>query len=326
MDHRLQLIHDWLHGELGLAPSAIEPASSDASFRRYFRATTATGPLIVMDAPPEHEDIRPFKSIAQTLESRGVHVPHIHASCEARGLMLLEDLGSTPYLARLTEESADQLYGAAMDTLMAIQAAPTEGLPHYDEALLMREMRLFDEWFLGRHLGMLLEANEESMFEDVYRRLADHALRQKQVFVHRDYHSRNLMVTSERPPGVIDFQDAVLGPVTYDLVSLIRDSYMAWPHERVTGWADAFHDQLTGAGIIDIDRAAFREDLDLMSAQRHLKVAGIFARLNHRDGKSGYLKDIPVTLRNLFASLGPYAEFDQFLQWLGARLPEGLRP
>lgn len=324
MDTRLQLIHDWLHGELGLAPGTIEPASSDASFRRYFRAETGNGPLIVMDAPPEHEDIRPFKSIAQRLESTGVHVPHIHASCEERGLMLLEDLGSTPYLSQLSGESADHLYGVAMDALLVLQGARTEGLQHYDEALLMREMRLFDEWFLSRHLGMTLSTSEQSMLEGIYHQLVDRALEQKQVFVHRDYHSRNLMVTHERSPGIIDFQDAVVGPVTYDLVSLIRDSYVAWPHERVTNWARAFHGKLTRAGVIDIGWDAFRKDMDLMSAQRHLKVAGIFARLNYRDAKPAYLNDIPVTINNLVASLTPYPEFDEFRQWLAARLSDGL--
>lgn len=322
MNPRLELIRHWLHDELGLPPGELLPASSDASFRRYFRLHQPQRSLIVMDAPPEHEDIRPFERIGRRLETHGVHVPHIHASCAKRGLMLLEDLGNTPYLARLDTACVDDLYGAAMTALLHIQTCPTDGLPAYDEHLLLREMRLFDEWYLDRHLGLRLTEEERALLAQVYTALSARARTQPQVFVHRDYHSRNLMVTQERSPGIIDFQDAVIGPLTYDLISLLRDSYIEWPEERVMHWARAYHRRAAEAGLTTADWADFRQDFDWMSAQRHLKVAGIFARLHHRDGKSGYLKDIPLTLRNLRKALTPYPEFAGFLRWLEARLPQ----
>lgn len=321
MDARLKLIQHWLHVELGLPAGDLRPASADASFRRYFRLYQPGHSLIVMDAPPEHEDIRPFERINRILEGHGVHVPHIHASCAERGLMLLEDLGDTPYLARLNEGSVDRLYDDAMDTLLLIQTCPTTDLPTYDDDLLFKEMHLFDSWYLERHLGLRLNQEERKLLEQVYGMLSERARAQPQVFVHRDYHSRNLMVTEQRSPGVIDFQDAVVGPLTYDLVSLLRDSYIEWPEERVMQWADAFHRRIQEAGLADMTWTAFRQDFDWMSAQRHLKVAGIFARLHHRDGKSGYLKDIPLTLRNLKKAMRPYPEFTDFNQWLEARLP-----
>jgi aminoglycoside/choline kinase family phosphotransferase len=321
MNDRLELIRQWLHAELGLASYELRPASADASFRRYFRLYLPGRSLIVMDAPPEHEDIRPFERINRMLEGHGVHVPHIHASCAERGLMLLEDLGSTPYLACLDDASAARLYDDAMATLLLIQTCPTEGLPSYDDELLIREMRLFDTWYLERHLGMRLCQDERELLEQTYVMLSERARAQPQVFVHRDYHSRNLMLTKDRSPGVIDFQDAVVGPLTYDLISLLRDSYIEWPEECVMHWAHAFYQRAREAGLTDTDWSTFRQDFDWMSAQRHLKVAGIFARLHHRDGKSGYLKDIPLTLRNLRKAVTPYPELSEFNQWLEARLP-----
>lgn len=235
--------------------------------------------------------------------------------------MLLEDLGATPYLARLNEESVDKLYDDAITTLLHIQTCPTEGLPVYNDELLLQEMRLFDTWYLERHLGMRLSAEERELLERIYAMLSERARAQPQVFVHRDYHSRNLMVTDQRSPGVIDFQDAVVGPLTYDLVSLLRDSYIEWPEERVMHWALTFYQRAHEAGLTNADWNTFRQDFDWMSAQRHLKVAGIFARLHYRDGKSGYLKDIPLTLRNLKKAVSPYPEFTEFNQWLETRLP-----
>ncbi|TQV65290.1 MAG: phosphotransferase [Halothiobacillaceae bacterium] len=320
MHDRISLIQHWLKAELGIDPGTLKPASSDASFRRYFRVMHDATTLIVMDAPPEHEDIHPFVRVARMLEGHAVHVPHIHASCPDRGLMLLEDLGNTPYLDRLNASTADALYADAMDTLQHMQACATDGLPLYDEALLQREMGLFDQWFLERHLDLTLTESERGMLARTYHQLTRSALNQPRVFVHRDYHSRNLMITERQSPGVIDFQDAVAGPITYDLASLLRDSYIEWPEERVMQWVRAFHHRLMGAGSSQKDWESFRKDFDLMSAQRHLKVAGIFARLNHRDGKPGYLKDIPLTLRNLTRSLLPYPEFEPFLLWLNHRV------
>jgi len=321
MPPRLEQIKHWLHVELGLPSGELRPASADASFRRYFRLYQPGHTLIVMDAPPEHEDIRPFERINRILERHGVHVPQIHASCVERGLMLLEDFGTTPYLAALNEGSVGRLYDDAMTTLLRIQTCPTEGLPTYDDQLLLQEMRLFDTWYLERHLGMRLGEDERELLERVYGMLSERARAQPQVFVHRDYHSRNLMVTKARSPGVIDFQDAVVGPLTYDLISLLRDSYIEWPEDKVLQWARAFHERVREAGLADTDWETFRQDFDWMSAQRHLKVAGIFARLHHRDGKSGYLKDIPLTLRNLRRAVAPYPEFAAFTHWLETHLP-----
>jgi N-acetylmuramate 1-kinase len=323
MNARLSDIQHWLHEELGLPHGELAPASADASFRRYFRLHQPNSTLIVMDAPPEHEDIRPFERINRMLEAHGVHVPHIHDSCATRGLMLLEDFGDTPYLALLDVENADRLYGDAMDTLLRIQHCPPADLPPYDHDLLMREMRLFDEWYLDRHLGLRLSEEDRNSLACVYTLLSERARAQPQVFVHRDYHSRNLMVTKERSPGVIDFQDAVRGPITYDLISLLRDSYIEWPEDRVLAWASDYHKQAMRCGLLTNDFGTFRTDFDWMSAQRHLKVAGIFARLHHRDGKSAYLNDIPLTLRNLRKAMAPYDEFADFLDWLEKRLPDG---
>lgn len=322
MTRRLDLIHHWLFNELDLPETLIEPASADASFRRYFRITTPSGSRIVMDAPPEHEDIRPFEHIARRLAAHGVHVPHIHASCVERGLMLLEDLGHTPYLAKLSSETADAMYRDALETLVHIQACPTDQLPRYDHALLMREMRLFDAWFLQRHLGLALDAQEQTLLNTVYEHLSARARKQPQAFVHRDYHSRNLMVTEARSPGVIDFQDAVAGPITYDLISLVRDSYVEWPESRVEQWARDFHEILRSHEHDAPTWEEFWIDFNWMSAQRHLKVAGIFARLKHRDGKAAYLKDIPLTLRYLRRALRPYPEFSRFMDWLDERLSQ----
>ena len=321
MDERLEVLSNWLFDELGLAPGRLLPASADASFRRYFRLHLREGSLIVMDAPPGIEDIRPFERIARVLQKHGIHVPHIHASCAKRGLMLLEDFGTTPYLACLDASNAPRLYGDAVQTLLCMQTCPTEGLPPYDNELLLREMRLFDTWYLERHLGMQLGGDERELLEQVYGMLLQRARSQRQVFVHRDFHSRNLMLTRERSPGVIDFQDAVCGPLTYDLISLLRDSYIEWPQEQVMQWAQGYYRQALQAGLMDREWEAFRQDFDWMSAQRHLKVAGIFARLHHRDGKSAYLADIPRTLRHLRHALAPYPDFAEFMRWLERRLP-----
>ncbi|MEW6765823.1 MAG: phosphotransferase [Pseudomonadota bacterium] len=322
MSKRLDLIRHWLFDELSLPKTSVELASSDASFRRYFRIETPEGRRIVMDAPPQHEDIRPFESIARQLATHGVHVPHVYASCAERGLMLLEDLGNTPYLARLSTESAEILYRDALATLLHIQSCPADELPRYGQGLLMREMHLFDEWFLQRQLGLHLTDDDRALLQDVYTQLAARAVAQPQAFVHRDFHSRNLMVTNDRSPGVIDFQDAVSGPITYDLVSLLRDSYIEWPEQRVQQWARDFHGLLITHGTQPPGWDQFWTDFNWISAQRHLKVAGIFARLNLRDGKSDYLKDIPLTLRNMHHAMRPYPEFSQFLIWLDERLAD----
>jgi len=306
MPDRLAALQHWLGDACGLAGCRLEPASGDASFRRYFRVTLADGNTrIAMDAPPDHEDCAPFVAVAGRLADAGLHVPAILARDLAQGFLLLEDLGSRHYLDVLDADNADRLYGDALGALLSLQAGCAhQGLPPYDAALLQREMALFPEWLLGRHLGLTLDDGERALLAQTFAVLTDNALAQPQVCVHRDYHSRNLMLPpAGQRPGVIDFQDAVIGPVTYDLVSLLRDCYIAWPQARVDGWAMGYFALAVQSGVLRASHEdRFLRWFDLMGAQRHLKAAGIFARLNHRDGKPGYLQDIPRTLGYIVAA------------------------
>ena len=310
-DTRLIRLRRWLIQELDLPPCRIVPASSDASFRRYFRVTWEGHSRIVMDAPPDKEDVRPFLEISRLLESLGVHVPEVLAQDIGNGFLLLSDFGSQRYLDRLNEGTAGRLYGDALQSLIRLQLCPEERLrrlPSYDALLLQTEMELFRDWYLLRLQGVTLEGARLEQLERAFRFLIRNALEQPVVLVHRDYHSRNLMVTDPNP-GVLDFQDAVAGPVTYDLVSLLRDCYLRWPERRVLEWVECYRSSATEAGIL---RGVGREQLlrwfDLMGVQRHLKAVGIFARLHLRDGKSGYLGDIPRTLGYLRAVCSRYPE------------------
>ncbi|MCK5640203.1 MAG: phosphotransferase [Gammaproteobacteria bacterium] len=298
MPERLNLLTHWLKNDLGLPAFDIAPASADASFRRYFRVSFNGETRIVMDAPPDKENIEPFMHTSKLLHDAGLNVPEVLASDIEQGFLLLSDLGSEQYLAALNEESVDRLYADALDALALIQsrAVCDDTLPPYDRSLLLQEMELFREWYLGWHLGLELSEQEQNILNEAFSLLAENALEQPQVFVHRDYHSRNLMVC-ENNPGILDFQDAVAGPVTYDLVSLLRDCYITWPREQVEAWALGFHQRSLDNGVLNIqDKEQFLRWFDLMGVQRHLKAIGIFARLNHRDGKPGYLDDIPRTL------------------------------
>jgi aminoglycoside/choline kinase family phosphotransferase len=331
MPERLRLLKYWLENELDFSDYSLKPASSDASFRRYFRVTHNGSSFIVMDAPPEKEDTRPFVTVARLLLDTGVNVPEVLDENSELGFLLLSDLGSQSYLGGLREETVERLYGDALGALAAIQScAPASGvLPDYDRALLMREMGLFRDWLVGKHLGIALDPAQSIMLEESFDRLAENALAQPRVCVHRDYHSRNLMVTRSNNPGILDFQDAVIGPVTYDLVSLLRDCYIAWPRERVEAWALGYQELALQCGILREEHenpTLFLRWFDLMGVQRHLKAAGIFARLNHRDGKKGYLSDIPRTLGYVvdvarsyqeIAALGEFIEA-QILTQLGA--------
>lgn len=296
-------MYHWLEERCGLSGFSLVPASSDASFRRYFRLLLPDGETrIVMDAPPAHEDCRPFVDVNRRLKEAGVHVPHLHAQDIEQGFLLLEDLGDRLYLGELDEVSADRLYGEAIGALLRIQRADTSGLPNYDRALLSREMALFPDWLLKVHLDLKLAPAERWMLDTLFEHLIDNVLAQPRMLVHRDYHSRNLLVCDTDSPGVIDHQDAVLGPITYDLVSLLRDCYIAWPYERVAGWLNDYAGAAMDAGVLDeVQCARLPEWFDLMGVQRHLKAAGIFARLYRRDGKSGYLGDIPRTLEYILA-------------------------
>ncbi|RMG32402.1 MAG: aminoglycoside phosphotransferase [Gammaproteobacteria bacterium] len=324
MSKREAQLKDWLASDCGLSRFDMVPASGDASFRRYFRVQLSDGDtLIAMDAPPDKEDCAPFVEVTARLERAGVHVPHIHAQDLKRGFLLLEDLGDRLYLGELNRDTADGLYGAAIDALLRIQHADGVGLPLYDRALLWREMMLFPEWLLTRHLGLVLSPAEQAMLEQGVERLVENALAQPRVPVHRDYHSRNLLVCEGASPGVIDYQDAVLGPLTYDLVSLLRDCYIAWPGERVDAWLSDYAERALDAGLLrPEDRGSLRRWFDLMGVQRHLKAAGIFARLYHRDGKPGYLDDIPRTLGYISA----VAERNADLEPLAALITERVLP
>jgi aminoglycoside/choline kinase family phosphotransferase len=320
---RVTLLRDWLEHELGLAGFALEPASGDASFRRYFRITLPDGATrIAMDAPPEQEDCRPFVTVARAFEALGLHVPHIFAEELERGFLLLSDLGNRLYLDALNDQTAGRLYGDALGALAVIQACgPREELPPYDRAKLLEEMELFREWLVGEQLGIPLREEEQRMLDRTFELLIASALEQPQVCVHRDYHSRNLLVTSSPNPGILDFQDAMVGPVTYDLVSLLRDCYVRWPRERVEQWAMSYYLLALQSGVLRNEHEErFLRWFDLMGVQRHLKAAGIFARLNRRDGKPGYLKDIPRTLGYIVDLAPDYPELAELGAFIERRV------
>jgi N-acetylmuramate 1-kinase len=322
-DARLALIHEWLSRDLGLRPERIEPASSDASFRRYFRAFQARGTFVVMDAPPGKEDVRPYLKVTRLLESIGVHVPHVHASDIARGLLLLEDLGGTQYLSRLSAgDDPEPLYGDALEVLAEIQARGQAGageLAPYDREPLARELALMPEWFCQKHLQLCLTASQSRTISAAFEFLIQEALAQPTVFVHRDYHSRNLMVVEDRNPGVLDFQDALRGPIGYDLVSLLKDCYISWPRERVERWVLQYRERLQArGGPVGSDEQEFLRWFDLIGVQRHIKVLGIFARLWYRDGKPGYLRDLPLTLEYVRDACARYPELADLAQLIEA--------
>ena len=300
----------WLGTVLGTGDYTLEPASSDASFRRYWRVRGAGRTLILMDAPPEYEDCGRYADLARRFRAIGLHTPEIHAQDLDSGLLAISDLGDRLYLGELDDQSADRLYGDALSALAAIQTCgPLEGIPVYDGPFLRRELEIFREWFLGRHLGVALNQEEQAGWDRICDVLVANALEQPQVCVHRDYHSRNLMVTESPSPGILDFQDAVVGPVTYDLVSLLRDCYIAWDPERVTDWALGYLALAIQSGVMpEVAPERFLRWFDLMGAQRHLKACGIFARLSHRDGKSRYLGDVPRTLGYVRDVAGRYPE------------------
>jgi aminoglycoside/choline kinase family phosphotransferase len=319
MIQRMQSLKAWLQQQ-GLPADSLRPASEDASFRRYFRLDGPGGETrIVMDAPPDREPLDAFIDIDRRLRKAGLSAPAIHAVDAARGFLLMEDLGDEPYLDALDENTADALYGDALQALQVMQTrVERENLPPYDEALLRREMALFHDWFLQRWLGLRLSADQQRLWWTSLDLLVTSALQQPRVFVHRDYHSRNLMRLQPRPgrpnPGLLDFQDAVQGPVTYDLVSLLRDCYIDWPLALQRRWLFGFLRQAQHLEGVDEDR--FLQWFDRMGAQRHLKAIGIFARLHLRDGKPGYLRDIPRTLAYLVMEARQCPELEELLDSL----------
>jgi aminoglycoside/choline kinase family phosphotransferase len=349
---RQQQLVEWLHSLFPEVSFTIAPASADASFRRYFRATFAGGRThIVMDAPPQHENCRPFLHIGKLFEDAGTHVPHVYAQNLEQGFLLLSDLGNTTYLQALTKNNARELYDAATDALIKIQLASRENeLPPYDEALLLREMRLFPEWYVAKHLNITLSDKQNAKLASVFARIIANNLAQPRVYVHRDYHSRNLMYiehpllnslpqageeTNEKwgkqaireadarkgnflpSPGILDFQDAVYGPITYDLASLFKDAYIRWEEAEIIDWLVRFWEKARKAGLpVNNDFSEFYRDYEWMGVQRHLKVLGIFARLYHRDGKDGYLKDLPLVMAYLRAACARYIDLKPLLNLL----------
>jgi N-acetylmuramate 1-kinase len=313
-DERLEMLRAWLAGRLAGADYSLAPASADASFRRYFRVTFAGGTRIVMDAPPDREDCRPFVKVARLMADAGLHVPEVQQADVDRGFLLLSDLGDTTYLKALDDGNADALFGDAISALVAWQqASRPDVLPPYDRSLLQREMDLFPDWYVGRHLGVTLSAGQRATLAGINGLLADSALAQPAVYVHRDYMPRNLMLSSPNP-GVLDFQDAVYGPLTYDVASLFRDAFISWPEERALDWVVRYWEQAKRAGLpVDGDFGAFYRAFEWMGLQRHLKVLGIFARIRYRDGKPAYLEDAPRflgyvrTVCSRYAALAPLA-------------------
>ena len=329
-DSRLANLTQWVIGDLGFAGAAIAPASVDASFRRYFRVTRDSDSYIVMDAPPDKEDSRPFVKVARILGSMNLNVPMVLARDMERGFLLLSDLGSRQYLDALPEDgAADRLYADALKSLRIMQSADaraSQDLPRYDRPMLLREMELLPEWFLTRHLRLALDERDRTLLAELFQSLADAALSQPAAFVHRDYHSRNLLVSAQNNPGILDFQDAVWGPVTYDLASLLKDCYIAWPPARVREWALAYREDLLEAGFtLEANAAQFMRWFDLIGLQRHIKVLGIFARLFYRDGKAQYLKDLPRVLDYVRDTASAYTESARFAEFIAKRIdPEFL--
>jgi aminoglycoside/choline kinase family phosphotransferase len=319
---RLAELETWLAARYPAGTFRLTRASEDASFRRYFRVHLAGGPVpsvIAMDAPPERENCLPFVHVARLLAAAGLNAPRILAEDLERGFLLLTDLGSTTYLAALDESNADRLFGDAIDALVKWQLASRPGeLPLYDEALLRRELDLFPEWYVARHLGVTLDAGQREALASAFALILASNLAQPRVYVHRDFMPRNLMVCDPNP-GILDFQDAVFGPITYDVASLFRDAFVSWPEARVLDWTVRYWEKAKRAGLpVDPDFGAFYRDLEWMGLQRHLKVAGIFARLWYRDAKRGYLEDTPRFMGYIRAVCERYGALAPLLRLLDA--------
>jgi aminoglycoside/choline kinase family phosphotransferase len=336
-DTRLSELNTWL---ASLAPKwsidlhSIKPASSDASFRRYFRVlggkSAQNSSFIIMDAPPASEDTRPFIDISKLLADAGAHVPVVLEAEIAQGFLLLSDLGNETYLSALNPSTAPKLYKDATEALIKMQLIPNQGqLPEYDRALLSRELDLFPDWYLNKHLQIELSESEKQDLSKVFGLILENNLAQAQVLVHRDYHSRNLMVTDTKNPGILDYQDAVFGPITYDLASLFRDAYIEWEEPEQMDWVIRYWEMARKAGLpVPNEFGDFYRDFEWMGLQRHLKVLGIFARLYHRDGKDGYLKDMPLVFKYTRKVAERYISLKPLVRLLdkveGIQRPDGL--
>jgi hypothetical protein len=326
-DARLALLTEWLSSLDLVEVASRRPASSDASFRRYFRLDVAPAlrgklgdTLIAMDAPPERENVPAFIHVQGLLHEAGVTVPAIVARDVERGFLLLSDLGTTTYLARLDSDNAAFMYSDAVDALIKFQLNSQPGvLPEFDRAFVLREMNLFPEWYLNRHLGVTLDAKQQAQLDKVFEAITSNVLAQQQVFMHRDFHSRNLMFLDQGNPGVLDFQDAVYGPVTYDLGSLLRDAYIQWDEEIVLDWVVRYWQSAKQVGLpVNPDIDAFYRDFEFMALQRHLKILGIFCRLNYRDGKAIYMGDLPTVMDYVRKTANRYTELKPLIRLLDA--------
>ena len=323
MDDRQQQLGAWLNTVLQQANFSLTIASADASFRRYFRVNLVAPylgfhTLIAMDAPPPQENCTPFVNIAKLFLDAGLNVPKLIAQDLTHGFLLLSDLGDDTYLSQLNSESAPKLYLDATNALIKLQIASKENvLPKYDETLLTREMQLFPDWYVSKHLNVSLTGEQQVILKNTFEVLNKNIISQGQVYVHRDFHSRNLMITKENNPGVLDFQDAVYGAISYDLVSLLKDAYISWQEEQIIDWAVRYWQPAKKAGLpVPDDFSEFYRDFEWMGAQRHIKVLGIFARLSHRDGKDGYLKDMPLVMMYLRKVCERYVELRPMLRLL----------
>lgn len=335
-DLRALRLRQWaeaiLAENLGLSADPVDSfmfaaLAGDASFRRYFRLGLRQQSWVLMDAPPDKEDSRPFVAVAAAFARLGIRVPQLMAIDLEQGFLLLEDLGDRLYLGELMSASRDQvdrLYQAAFEPLLRLQSVtelPGCTLPRYDRTLLLNELRLFDQWFIAELLQIELTPADQAMLQQLYDALIESALEQPQRPVHRDYHSRNLLLCRDNSPGVIDFQDAVIGPITYDLVSLLKDCYLLWPQPQVTCWVEQYYQAAQAAALLPaITLEQFHGWFDWIGVQRHLKVLGIFSRLFLRDGKAGYLADLPRVARHLLDGCEPYAQLRPFASWFRSRL------
>lgn len=317
VDRKIQL-ESWLKHTLSGQEFTLSTASADASFRRYFRVHLDDKTLIAMDAPPPQEDCAPFVKVAKLMLDAGLNVPEVVAQDLADGFLLLSDLGDDTYLSQLNASNAKKMYGDATDALIKLQLASKPNiLPNYDDALLTRELNLFPDWYIAKHLGIALQANQDEALRASFETLNKNILAQGQVYVHRDYHSRNLMIRQENNPGILDFQDAVYGAITYDLVSLLKDAYIQWDEEQVIDFAVRYWEKARKSKLpVSQDFSEFYRDFEWMGAQRHIKILGIFARLSIRDGKDGYLKDMPLVMHYLRKVCERYVELRPLLRLL----------
>lgn len=317
---RLQQAHDWLTNKLRLPVTQIKPLAGDASFRRYFRVHLPNEHYILMDAPPSHENCKPYMAIGRELHKHSIHVPQIFNDNLEQGFLLLEDLGDKSFFSALNVESKNRLYRQALESLVKIQkitCVTNYDLPLFDEGMMMKEMMLFQEWFIEGVLKYFLSAAEKDLLVKTFHHIAEKITTFQQCFVHRDYHSRNLMILSSGDLGILDFQDAVWGPITYDAISLLKDCYISWPRDNILDLLGYYHYLLSSSHLIE-GRAFsdFVNEFDWVGIQRHIKVIGIFSRLHLRDHKSTYLNDIPLAMRYLVEALNSFQDLDDFRLWL----------